>query len=148
MKNFLKTKEVLLGDEKVNITQLSGLERFDFLDYCTDLPKPEQPEPPGENATQLEKEKYLEEMSKNIKQWQRINFMGQSRLVAYGYKESDEDKDLDERHQQIMSSMTPDQVKLLHDEIAKFSGIPLPEPVEDTDENEPEETQEPADPKG
>ncbi len=148
MKNFLKTKEVPLDGEEVTITQLSGLERFDFLDYCTDLPKPDQPEPPGENATQLEKEKYLEDMSKNIKQWQRINFMGQSRLVAYGYKEPSED--IDERHQQIMSSMMPDQVKLLHDEIAKFSGIPLPEPVEETDEpsSEPEETQEPADPKG
>lgn len=144
MKNFLKTKEVPLDGEKVIITQLSGLERFDFLDYCTDLPKPEQPEPPGENATQLEKEKYLEEMSKNIKQWQRINFIGQSRLVAYGYK--GEEDNLEEHHKQIMGSMTPDQVKLLHDEIAKFSGIPLPEPVEDKDATE--EPQEPADPKG
>lgn len=148
MKTFLKTQIVQLDGEDITITQLSGLDRFDFLDYCTDLPKPEQPVEPGENATILEKDKYLEEMSKNIKQWQRINFMGQSRLVAYGYKEPGDD--LEERHKQIMGSMTPNQVKFLHDEIAKFSGIPLPEPVEETDESssEPEETQEPADPKG
>ncbi|WP_039432787.1 hypothetical protein [Vibrio navarrensis] len=147
MKTFLKTQEVNLDGEVIVITQLSGLDRFDFLDYCTDLPKPEQPVNPGENSTAQEKEKYLDEMSKNIKQWQRINFMGQSRLVAYGYKEPGDD--LEDRHRQIMGFMTPDQVKFLHDEIAKFSGIPLPEPVEDADEpnSESEETQEPVDPK-
>ncbi|BBM66356.1 hypothetical protein VA249_30020 [Vibrio alfacsensis] len=148
MKMFLKTQTVELDGEQLTITQLSGLERFDFLDYCTDLPKPEQPAKPDEFSSEQEKEKYLEEMSKNIKQWQRINFMGQSRLVAYGYKDSGDD--LEDRHQQIMGSMTPDQVKFLHDEIAKFSGIPLPEPVDETtgSDSESEEAQEPADPKG
>jgi len=86
-------------------------------------------------------------MSANIKNWQRVNFIGQSRLVAYGYKDAGEDLEL--RHEQIMASMTPEQVKHLHDEVARFSGIPLPEPVEEAEESssEPEETQEPADPK-
>lgn len=148
MKTFLKTKTVDVDGETVTITQISGLERFEFLDYCTDLPKPAQVVKPAENATEQEKEKFLEEMSNNIKQWQRVNFMGQSRLVAYGYKEAGDE--LEERHKMIMSSMTPEQVQLLHNEIAKFSGIPLPEPVDETNESDSssEEAQEPADPKG
>lgn len=144
MISFLKTKTVDVEGDQVTITQLSGLDRFDFLDYCSDLPKPENPAKPSEEATEQEKEKYLEEMSNNIKQWQRVNFIGQSRLVAYGYLDAGED--LESRHQQIMTSMTPGQVKLLHDEIAKFSGIPLPEPVEDNAESTDEPT-EPVDPK-
>ncbi|PSB82681.1 hypothetical protein C5F61_00080 [Photobacterium damselae subsp. damselae] len=72
--------------------------------------------------------------------------MGQSRLVAYGTKFDIDD--LEERHQYIMSSMMPGQVKELHDEIAKFSGIPLPEPEETEELAEPEKESEPADPKG
>lgn len=149
MKTFLKTQNVTVDGEEIVITQISGLDRFDFLDYCTDLPKPENPLKPAEDASEQEKEKYLDEMSKNIKQWQRVNFIGQSRLVAYGYKEPSED--LEERHNQIMRTMTPDQVKYLHDEIAKFSGIPLPEPVVETESDESdvnsEEAPEPVDPK-
>ena len=149
MQTFLESKTVPLKDTQITITQLSGLDRFNFMDYCTDLPKPKNPVKPAEDASQEECEKYLEDMEKNIKQWHRVNFMGQSRLVAYGYRDGVED--LDERHNQIMASMTPEQVKFLHDEIAKFSGIPLPEP--DTQENtESEEDvssepQEPVDPK-
>lgn len=147
MKSFLKTNTVDLDGEPIAITQLSGLNRFDFLDYCTDLPKPPTPTNPGAKATQEEKEAYLEEMSSNIKAWQKVNFTGQSRLVAHGCLEFGET--LDERHTAIMSSMTPNQVKFLHDEIAKFSGIPLPEPVDETTESDSaEEAQEPVDPKG
>ncbi len=32
-----------------------------------------------------------------------------------------------------MTSMTPDQVKFLHDEIAVFSGIPLPDEAAEED---------------
>ncbi|HIF9531187.1 TPA: hypothetical protein ACX6S4_003606 [Photobacterium damselae] len=148
MKNFLKTKSVDVDGEQIVITQLSGLERYDFLDYCTDLPKPIQPIKPSEDASQAEQDVYINEMEKCLKQWGRVNFIGQSRLVAYGYKEAGET--LEDRHEMIMSSMTPDQVQLLHNEIAKFSGIPLPDPVEDNAEPgtaETEESLDPTDPK-
>lgn len=145
--NFLETKVIPLNGKDVEISQLSGLERFDFLDYCSDIPRPKTPLKPDENAMPEEQEQYIEDMERNLKNWARVNFIGQSRLVAYGYKALDED--LEKRHQIIMASMTPEQVKFLHDEVAKFSGIPLPEPVEDTDKpnSESEETQEPVDPK-
>ncbi|MBE3670997.1 hypothetical protein BOO25_18890 [Vibrio navarrensis] len=152
MKVFLKTKTVEVDGEPVEVTQLSGLDRFNFLDYCTDLPKPKQPKKPGENATELEIENYMDEMSKCLKQWQRTNFVGQSRLVAYGYLGAGEN--LEDRHKQIMTSMTPDQVKFLHDEIAVFSGIPLPEEVAEEDSTSEASAQdeavtaENADPKG
>ncbi|EMK3400818.1 hypothetical protein V8066_004520 [Vibrio parahaemolyticus] len=144
MKTFLKTQTVQLDGEDITITQLSGLDRYDFLDYCTDLPKPKQPIKPPEDASELDQETFMAEMEKCLKQWGRVNFVGQSRLVAYGYVADGED--LEERHQKIMSSMTPDQVKFLHDEIAKFSGIPLPEPEKETTESQ-EEPAEPVDPK-
>lgn len=146
---FLESKTIPINGVDIEITQLSGLDRFNFMDYCTDLPKPKNPVKPAEDSPQEEFEAYLEEMDKNLKQWHRVNFMGQSRLVAYGYRNGVED--LDERHNQIMSSMTPEQVKNLHDEIAKFSGIPLPEPESqsntETTSDELTEEQEPIDPK-
>lgn len=152
MKTFLKTKEVEMDGEKITITQLSGLDRFEFLDYCTDLTKPQQPVRPADDASQQEQDAFLEDMGKCLKQWGRVNFIGQARLVAYGYMVEDEESELDDRHQTIMASMTPEQVKFLHDEIATFSGIPLPEPVDentDTSTEQPTEEQtEPVDPKG
>jgi hypothetical protein len=147
MKSFLKTKNVPFCDETITITQLSGLERYDFLDYCSDLPKPDVPDKPAEDASDKELNQYYEAMSAVVKKWERLSFMGQSRLVAYGIKFDIDD--LEERHQYIMSSMMPDQVKELHDEIAKFSGIPLPEPEEETEESaDSDKESEPADPKG
>lgn len=147
MKSFLKTKNVPFCDETIKITQLSGLERYDFLDYCSDLPKPDTPDKPAEDASDKELNQYYEAMSVVVKKWERLSFMGQSRLVAYGTKFDIDD--LEERHQYIMSSMMPDQVKELHDEIAKFSGIPLPEPEEEIEEPaDSEKESEPADPKG
>jgi len=147
MKSFLKTKNVPFCDETITITQLSGLERYDFLDYCSDLPKPETPDKPAEDASDKELNKFYEAMSVVAKKWERLSFMGQSRLVAYGTKFDIDD--LEDRHQYIMSSMMPDQVKELHDEIAKFSGIPLPDPEEETEEPaDSGKESEPADPKG
>ncbi len=146
MSAFLKTKEVQLGSETVVVTQLSGLERFDFLDYCTEIPKPEEIERPADDATEQEKEQYLLAMGHFISKWERVNFTGQSRLVAYGCKSLN--GDIDERHQIVMNSMSIEQVKTLHDEIAKFSGIPLPKPSDNTEESEePEKQKEHADPK-
>ncbi len=120
MASFLKTKNIDVDGEQVTITQLSGLERFDFIDYCSDLPKPTPPEKPADDASEEEFNKYYEAMLIMAKKWERLSFIGHSRLVAYGTNLGIDD--LEERHQYIMSSMMPDQVKSLHEEIAKFSG--------------------------
>ncbi|HHG3263600.1 TPA: hypothetical protein ACPVX8_001290 [Vibrio parahaemolyticus] len=150
--SFLESKTIQVNGIEIQITQLSGLDRFDFMDYCSVLATPDRPEKPSEEATEAEQEKYLMALDRYSKQWYRINFTARARLVAYGYRNGVDD--LEERHKQIMATMTEDHVSYLHDEIAKFSGIPLPEPettteVETSTETASEETttQEPVDPK-
>ncbi|MCR9525484.1 hypothetical protein [Vibrio alginolyticus] len=155
MATFLKQKTVPVGDCEVSITQLSGLDRLNYMDYCTEIPDPNRPKEPAEDASQEEKERYLLDLKKYSNAWLRINFMAQARLVAYAYR-GDVD-DIDERHQQVMSMMTPPQVETLYFEIADFSGLSTPkelDAIEDpsdatTDSATTEEmtTQEPTDPK-
>ncbi|MBM5067025.1 hypothetical protein HYO03_13370 [Vibrio parahaemolyticus] len=121
---FLKTKTVTINEVSVTITQLSGLERLDFMDFCSGISEPERPPKPDENANEEEQERYLIDLNKYTQRWFRINFIVQSRLVAYGYRDGVED--IEERHKQIMSLMTPEQVETLHYEIASFSGLPVP----------------------
>lgn len=148
MKTYLKTKTVTINDSEVQISQLSGLARFDFLDYCSSKEHPNQPVNPGENATKEQVEQYELEMTRCYQKWQRLNFDCQARLVAYGMPT---DEDLDTRHKNVMSTMTPELVKQFHDEIAVFSGMPLPDAEsEQPSEEEPDldvQSAEPVDPK-
>ena len=155
--DFLKTKVVDIEGQSVTITQLSGLDRLNYMDYCAEIPDPDRPIEPAEDASQEEKERYLLDLKKYSNAWFRINFMAQARLVAYAYR-GDVD-DLDERHQQIMSMMTPPQVETLYFEIADFSGLSTPKKQDATEgtsdtttttetaTTEETTTQEPTDPK-
>lgn len=147
MTSFLKTKNIDIDGEQVTIIQLSGLERFDFIDYCSGLPQPEKQEPLNDDATSDQKDVYSRAVEKAFKQWQRTNFIAQSRLVAHGYKDAGDD--LETRHKIVMSTMTIEQVQFLHDEIAQFSGISLPKPAEKPDDpnDESEAEQALSDPK-
>ena len=147
MSSFLKTKNVEVDGEQVTITQLSGLERFDFIDYCSGLPQPEKQEPLSNDATSDQKDAYSRAVEKAFKQWQRTNFIAQSRLVAHGYKDAGDG--LETRHKTVMSTMTIEQVQFLHDEIAQFSGISLPKSSEKQEDpnDESEEEQALSDPK-
>ncbi|MFH4670369.1 hypothetical protein [Vibrio alginolyticus] len=155
---FLKKKEVPIDEQMVTITQLSGLDRLNYMDYCAEIPEPESPNKPPEGATQEEQERYLLELKKYSNAWFRLNFMAQARLVAYGYP-GDSDN-IDERHQQIMSIMSPPQVEALYREIALFSGLSIPgqeetapsdnseaTPTAENATTEDTTTQEPTDPK-
>lgn len=151
--SFLKTKTVPVGDGSVTIKQLSGLGRYDFMDFCSDQPFPEAIEALPEDAGKEEKEVWLSKMGKENRKWNRLNFVMQARLVAHG-TDFDID-DIDERHQYVMTAMSKEQIKELHDEVATLSGMPLPdeEPVsvedkpEKPEENSEQEAQEPVDPK-
>lgn len=69
-----------------------------------------------------------------------------ARLVAFGSHFDIED--IEERHQHIMASMSVEQIKHVHDEVAKLSGMELPEPEEDAEASNPEpDDKEPVDPK-
>ncbi|MGY0615870.1 phage minor tail protein domain-containing protein [Vibrio sp. FJH11] len=143
---FLKEKTIPVGEQELTIRQLSGLDRFDFMDFCSDQTVPEQLEAPKEDANQEEKEAFLVKASKVAKQWDRLNFIMCARLVAFG--SHFDIPDIEKRHQHIMASMSVEQIKYVHDEVAKLSGMELPAPEEDAKETETElDDKEPVDPK-
>ena len=138
--SFLKSKTVPVGDRSVTIKQLCGLGRYDFMDFCSDQTFPESIEALPEDASKEEKEAQLAKMDKLTRQWNRLNFVMQARLVAHG---TDFDiADIDERHQYVMTAMSKEQIQELHDEVAVLSGMPLPEKEPVSDENQPEQPEE------
>ncbi|MDW1632779.1 MULTISPECIES: phage minor tail protein domain-containing protein [unclassified Vibrio] len=155
MATFLKQKTVPVGDDKVTLTQLSGLDRYDFMDFCSEQTFPESVEALSENASKEEKEAQLQKMEKVTRQWNRLNFIMQARLVAHGTNFDIDD--IDERHQYVMSAMSKEQIKELHDEVAKLSGMSLPDETPSIEEDaepempekdgEQEDDLEPVDPK-
>lgn len=144
---FLKKQTVDVDGQSVEITQLSGLDRFDFMEYCAEMPQPAKVEPLGENPSEAEREQYSIALSKSYRHWGRLSFVGHCRLIAYGYP--GDTGDIDQRHQEIMKMMSPEQAKALHDEIARFSGMPLPDDSDSppSDEAGEETPSEPIDPK-
>ncbi|ENQ1529584.1 hypothetical protein ACEOHI_000841 [Vibrio parahaemolyticus] len=140
MATFLKQKTVPVGDDKVTLTQLSGLDRYDFMDFCSEQTFPESVEALSENASKEEKEAQLQKMEKVTRQWNRLNFIMQARLVAHG-THFDID-DIDERHQYVMTAMSKEQIKELHDEVAKLSGMSLPDEAPSSEEDAEPETPE------
>ncbi|QKS94381.1 phage minor tail protein domain-containing protein [Vibrio alginolyticus] len=140
MATFLKQKTVPVGDDKVTLTQLSGLDRYDFMDFCSEQAFPESVEVLSEKASKEEKEAQLQKMEKVTRQWNRLNFIMQARLVAHGTNFDIDD--IDERHQYVMSAMSKEQIKELHDEVAKLSGMSLPDETPSIEEDAEPETPE------
>ncbi|HHF3249198.1 TPA: phage minor tail protein G [Vibrio alginolyticus] len=140
MATFLKQKTVPVGDDKVTLTQLSGLDRYDFMDFCSEQAFPESVEALSEKASKEEKEAQLQKMEKVTRQWNRLNFIMQARLVAHGTNFDIDD--IDERHQYVMSAMSKEQIKELHDEVAKLSGMSLPDETPSIEEDAEPETPE------
>ncbi|MCK8111382.1 hypothetical protein NDJ28_07625 [Vibrio alginolyticus] len=140
MATFLKQKTVPVGDDKVTLTQLSGLDRYDFMDFCSEQTFPESVEALSENASKEEKEAQLQKMEKVTRQWNRLNFIMQARLVAHGTNFDIDD--IDERHQYVMTAMSKEQIKELHDEVAKLSGMSLPDEAPSIEEDAEPETPE------
>lgn len=142
---FLKTSLVPINGVDVSIRQISGLERFDFLDYVSTLEYPEQLSEPAENASTAELEQYMADMHRVMREISKTTFKGQARLVAYGINHDDVAAlNIDERHQSVMSSFSVEDVKALHDAIAVLSGMPLPDQEqsdESASDSEPAETE-------
>ncbi|WP_165311052.1 phage minor tail protein domain-containing protein [Vibrio ziniensis] len=142
---FLKTMLTTVGDQEVTLTQLSGLERFDFIEYVAEMEKPAMPVHPADDASPSEKEAYLDSINKVLHQFNKLTFIGQARLAAYGCKSFGED--IEQRHQFVMANFTTEQVKHIHDEVAVLSGIPLNNGDEAESSENQHESAEPIDPK-
>lgn len=138
-KPYLKTSLVSINGVEVSIRQISGLERFDFLDYTSTLVYPELLPEPDENAPQEERDEYVTTTYRHMREVAKTTFFGQSRLVAYGMVSNDSAAlPIDERHQLVMNSFTKEDIKLLHDEIAKLSGMSLPDEEQTDASSEPQ----------
>ncbi|WP_136484742.1 phage minor tail protein G [Vibrio sp. H11] len=145
--SFLSKKTVPVGDGSVTVTQLSGLERYEYIEYTSNLEQPTMPVKPDDSAPESEKQQYLDAMAKVINLFGKITFQARARLVAYGMKDLDM-PNLDERHQYVMAHFTEEHINTLHDEVALFSGIPLPKAKETAEEPKQTERKEgPIDPK-
>ena len=133
MKSFLVSKTIQVMDQKIEITELSGLERFDYLIWCSEQERPLHPE---KGAPDCDVVKYIYNTQQYI---HRIN----CRLAAYGCKDIAED--IDSRFNLITQITSPEVAKKLHDEIAEISGLNPINKSEDNKENDSDK--EPIDPK-
>lgn len=132
---FLKASNIDINGSKIEFRQLSGLERFDFLDYVSTLKYPDQLAEPEKDASKVELEQYMNDMHRVMRDISKTTFKGQARLVAYAIVHDDvTELNIDERHQYVMSSFSVEDVKALHDAIAVLSGMPLPD-QEQSDES-------------
>lgn len=140
MSEFLKNKIVSVNGKDVEIKQISGLDRYDFSEYCAEQPKPADistiPEL-ADNASKLERNEWVEKANGLSRKWSRFNFICQARLVAHGLVSDIED--INERHQFALRSFSGDDIKMLHDEIAILSGMNLPD--EDANQSDKQESQ-------
>lgn len=74
MATFLKQKTVPVGDDKVTLTQLSGLDRYDFMDFCSEQTFPESIEALSEKASKEEKEAQLKKMEEGHSSMEPFEF--------------------------------------------------------------------------
>ncbi|HIF9551119.1 TPA: hypothetical protein ACX6S2_003443 [Photobacterium damselae] len=148
---YLKKSDVEINGKKIGIRQLSGLERFDFLDFVSMLEYPKKLQELDNNVTQDEMELYLVDMHNLMREISKTTFQGQSRLVAYGIDiEELDSSNIDERQRWVMSSFSAEDIKILHDAIAVLSGMPLPDQEqsdESASDSEPAETEDTKNPK-
>jgi hypothetical protein len=119
--SFLKKSVLKVNDVEVSIHQLSGLDRFEFTEFTSNIEYPPELNKPSDDAPIEDKEAFLKQASKLVAQWNKVNFVNQARLVAYGMKTPDED--IDEKHQWVMASFAPEDVEMIHIEVAKLSGM-------------------------
>lgn len=139
---YLKQKIVTVGDEEITLTGLTGLQRLEYLDAVTDMDIPAYPSDPSPDASPSDWAKYNKECMKAQAKMTEYKVRMWSLLAAYGADV--EGENFESRQNHILSNMMFDDIKMLHDEVAKLSGIPLV-----TEENsEPNNTDsEPTDPK-
>jgi hypothetical protein len=144
---MLETKTIKIGELSLTITQLSALDQSDFIEALDEVELPKQPliDLP-ENASQDEMfhaERAIKKYSNRIN---RLVLEQQALLVAYGLKNSDEyaeHEDIQSIKNVILKTFSSQMVTEIHNEVAVFSGIPLPENQELDESSE----KEPIDPK-
>ncbi|KGK17704.1 phage minor tail protein domain-containing protein [Vibrio navarrensis] len=141
---YLKKDTVPIDGHDISIRQLSGLERFEFFEYLATMEMPETPRRPrGETLTEDQEFSYQQALQDNISAWQKINYLGQSRLVAYGLIDDELSDDIDERHKKVQQWFSASSIKDLHDAIAILSGMEMKVEEETTDgSTDPEESDE------
>lgn len=144
---YLKKDTVSIDGHDISIRQLSGLERFEYFEYLASMKMPETPiRPRGEMLTEEQEDAYQQALQANSVAWRKINFDGQSRLVAYGLVDDELSDDINERHKTVKGWFHDTTITQLHDAIAILSGMEMNVEKEETTDGstDPEEGDESA----
>ncbi|MBE4585504.1 hypothetical protein BOO29_11075 [Vibrio navarrensis] len=139
---YLKKDTVPIDGHQISIRQLSGLERFEFLEYLSSTEMPETLNFSRDDTPTEERElAYQRALQDSLRAWQKFNHLGQSRLVAYGLVDDELSDDIEERHKQVRQWFSDSSIKALHDAIAILSGMEMKVEKEDTTDwaTDPEE---------
>ncbi|MEJ2766980.1 hypothetical protein VV869_23820 [Photobacterium sp. MCCC 1A19761] len=149
--SFLETYTHQLNGQVLLLTELSGLDRFSHIEYCGDLQvqAPEKPEDVADDASLVEREKYLLELTQWKNAWDRLAFESQVSLVAYGLRDDERLQNLESvelRRDWVWNNLSPKAVTEIHNKVAEMSGMVI-EVAEESDAADLR-AEEPIDPKG
>jgi hypothetical protein len=134
--NFLKKKTVEVEGNELVIHQISGLDRFDYIEFSLQMGRPTLL-----NLDEVQKlsDEELKDYQDSLREWERFVFRCKARLVAYGTMEPTEN--IEDKFVEVMQGFTTSHIDYLHDEIAELSGMVAPA------KEKPEDQEDPADPK-
>ncbi|MDO6707921.1 phage minor tail protein G [Photobacterium sp. 1_MG-2023] len=149
--SFLKTDTIEINGQPLLLTELSGLERYEHMDYSTKLQSeaPAEPEPLAEGASPVEHETRLFALQKWSQAWAKLSYLAQVNLVAYGIKgfEAVQGQSQEDRRRWVQENLSDQSVVKVHNAVGYLSGMVF-EPKDDMDEPASEtEPAEPIDPK-
>jgi hypothetical protein len=135
--NFLKKKTVTIEGTDLEIHQISGLDRFDYIEFSL---KQERPSLLDKESVQKLSDEELKDYQDSLREWDLFIFRCKARLVAYGTMAPSEN--IEQKHIDVMTGLTTAHIDYLHNEIAELSGM-----VEPAKKKASDQDAEPVDPK-
>lgn len=127
MSIYLKCKQVEVNGCLVDISQISGYDRFEYLEWMSLIQEPEIPIQPDDNASLIDRKAYTKLLAAADRAWARISFNCQCRLIAHSFCqiECNKSQTIEDTYQRCLTNLSLEDAKTLHDEIAILSGMQL-----------------------
>lgn len=124
--DFLKKTEATIEGQAIELTQISGLDRYHFIEYLHEQSKLAELKKPSDEGNS---EQYLIELEKYIREMDFINFKLSCRLIAYStlrdVPPDEREYKIESQQLKIMSSFSSEQIKELSTIAAELSKIPM-----------------------
>lgn len=148
--SFLKTETIDINGQPLLLTELSGLDRFEHIEYCAGLEEkaPQKPDELPDDATEQQMEAHNLAIMRWCSLWEKLSFESQVNIVAYGvrFNECLDGIDTQEaRRQWVWANLSTKMIKKIHNALARLCEMAV-EPQYVGDEKAPE-PEEPIDPK-